>query len=186
MPCALPGEQHLAIFRDLVLTFLGHRKIVGIDVLQSDEHPGYACSFGLRDEARDFVAKRIDLDHQTDWDAINLAKLDEAVEDRLPVPVAGKIIVGDEELVDPLRPIEAQQVFNVIGRTMARRAALHVDDRAKRALVRAPTSGVKTSAQSERTRHKPFWKEGCGRTLKRRKIIYEVVNWREFANGRIA
>src|SRR6516162_8498339 len=67
-----PGEQHLAIFRDLVLAFLSHRKIVGIDVLQSYEHPGYACSFGLRDEAWDLVAKRIDLDHQTDWDAINL------------------------------------------------------------------------------------------------------------------
>src|SRR6516164_10453393 len=82
-----PGKQHLAIFRDLVLTFLGHRKIVGIDVLQSDEHPSYACSFRLRDEARDFVAKRVDLDHQTNGDAINLAKLDEAIEDRLPVPV---------------------------------------------------------------------------------------------------
>ena len=34
-----PGEQHLAIFGDLVLLFLGDGKIGGINVLEPDEHP---------------------------------------------------------------------------------------------------------------------------------------------------
>ena len=119
MPSCFPGEQHLAIFRDLVLAFLGRREIVGIDVLQADEHPGHAGAFRLRNEARDLVAQRVDLDHQADRNPINLPKPDEAIEDRLPLPVARKIIVGDEELVDALRPVEAQQMFDVVGRTMS-------------------------------------------------------------------
>ena len=47
------------------------------------------------------MAKRVDLDGETDVDVV-LLQLDNAVEQDLPVAVAGEIVVGDEEPVDPL------------------------------------------------------------------------------------
>ena len=40
-------------------------------------------------------------------DAVFVAQLDDAVEDRLPVLVAGEVVVGDEEAVDALAPSSA-------------------------------------------------------------------------------
>ena len=39
-----------------------------------------------------------------------------------------EVVVGDEELVDALRPIEAHQIFDIVGCAESRFAALHVDD----------------------------------------------------------
>ena len=53
--------------------------------------------FGLLDEVRNLVAQRVDLDHEAERNLVDLAQLGEPVEDRLPVLVAGEIVVGDEE-----------------------------------------------------------------------------------------
>ena len=63
--------------------------------------------------------------------AVALAQLDQAVEDRLPVPVAGEIVVGDEEPEDARRAVWRAPALDVVGVAPARLAALHVDDRAE-------------------------------------------------------
>src|SRR5882724_5401263 len=55
----LPGEQHLAIFGDLVLAFLRRGEIVRVNIFQSNEYPRDAGPLRLRDEVFDFVAKRV-------------------------------------------------------------------------------------------------------------------------------
>src|SRR5450756_1644952 len=67
---------------------------------------------------------------------------DQAVEDRLPVLVAGEIVVGDEEGAQPLRVIRPHDELDILRRAAARLAALHVDDGAERALVGATAAGV--------------------------------------------
>ena len=73
-----------------------------------------------------------------------LAQKNQAVEDRLPVLVAGEIIVGDEEAVDALRQIGAHHGFDLVGVAVAGFSALHIDDGAEGALERAAAPGVET------------------------------------------
>ena len=61
-----------------------------------------AICFHFSDSAKPFAAGLESLDHQPQRNARLLAQLDQSVEDLLPVPVAGEIVVGDEELVDAL------------------------------------------------------------------------------------
>ena len=61
-----PLLQHLAVFGDLVLPLLGGDQIVGIDVLEPDEHAPHAGLRRLLDEVRDLVAQRVDLDGEAD------------------------------------------------------------------------------------------------------------------------
>jgi hypothetical protein len=70
------------------------------------------------------VARRVDLDDQADIELLADAKLDQPVEDRLPVFVTGEIVVGDEEAVDALRDIAADDLLDVVGRAPPRLAAL--------------------------------------------------------------
>ena len=139
---APPRLQHVAIFPDLVLALLRAHQRFGIDVLEPDEHGVAAGPRRLLDEIRDLVAERVDLQQEPDLEALLLAQFDQPIEDRLPVAVAGEIVVGDEEPRDPLRGIGAHDRFHVVGRAIARLAALHVDDGAERALERAAASGV--------------------------------------------
>ena len=81
-----------------------------------------------------------------------LAHLDQAVEDRLPVPVAGEIVVGDEEAVDALGQVDAHHPLDVVGVAPARLAPLHVDDRAEAALERAAAPGVEARASRRSAR----------------------------------
>src|SRR6266571_4632018 len=108
-----------------------------------------------RDDVFDFVAKRVDLDHQAERNPVLLPEVDQAIEDRFPLLVAREIVVGDEEFVDALPPVEAHEMLHVVGRAVARLAALHVDDRAERALVRAAAARIETRAQTESTCHIP-------------------------------
>ena len=55
------------------------------------------------------MALRIDLHEELEAQPFLLAQLDQAVEDRLPVLVAGQVVVGDEELVDALRQVGADR-----------------------------------------------------------------------------
>ena len=88
------------------------------------------------------MAERVDLDAEADVQAVLFAQLDDPVEDRFPVLVAGEIVVGDEEAVDALLIIHAQDLLDAVGRAIARLASLHVDDGAERALKRATAAGV--------------------------------------------
>src|SRR6516225_8759045 len=146
----LPGEQHLAIFDDLVLALLGGGEIVGVYVLKPDEDAGDAGTFRLLDEVRDAVAEGIDLDHETKRDAGSLAQLDQPIENRLPLLVAGEIVVGDKELADAVCPVGAHELLDLVGRAEARLAPLHIDDGAERTLIRAATPGIETGAQPKR------------------------------------
>src|SRR5208337_457186 len=87
------------------------------------------------DEVRDLVALRVDLDGEADMDALALLELDDPVEQDLPIRVAGEIVVGDEEPVDALRLVGADDLFEIVGGAEAALAALHVDDGAERALI---------------------------------------------------
>src|SRR6516165_10840177 len=152
----LPGKQHFAIFGDLVLALFRRGEIVRVYIFQSNEHPRDTGPLRLRDEVFDFVAKRVDLDHQAERNLALLPEFDQAIEDRLPLLVARKIDVGNEEFVDPLRPVETHEMLHVVGRAEARLAALYVDDRAERALVRTATARVETRAQTEGACHIPL------------------------------
>ena len=72
----------------------------------------------------------------------DFAQVNESIEDRLPILVAGEIVVGDEKAVQSLRDVLADDLLDVVGRTAARLAPLHVDDRAERTLERAAAAGV--------------------------------------------
>src|SRR5262249_47863498 len=91
-----------------------------------------------------------------------LAQLDQTIKDRLPFLVAREIVVGDEKLVDAVFPVESHELLNVIGRPVARFAALYVDDRAERTLVGAAAAGIEARAQSERADHMLFGQIGMG------------------------
>ena len=99
------------------------------------------------------MTQRVDLEHQADVEFVSLAQLDQPVEDRLPVAVPGKIIVGDEEPRDALRGVGAHDGFDIVGRSVARFAALHVDDGAKAALERTAAAGIETRIMADDPRH---------------------------------
>ena len=136
-----PLLQHHAIFGDLVLALLGGDQILGIDVFEPDEHAPDARRGRLLDEVRDLVAERVDLDGEADVDAF-LLELDHPVEQDLPVAVAGEIVVGDEEPVDSLRLVGADDLLEVVGGAEAALAPLHVDDGAERALIGAAAAEI--------------------------------------------
>jgi hypothetical protein len=91
------------------LALFGAQKVVGIDVLKSDEGAPYAGALRLVDEIRDTMTQRIDLDREMGVNPLPFPQFDNAIEDRLPILVAGKIVVGDEEPVDALTPIFSQK-----------------------------------------------------------------------------
>ena len=88
------------------------------------------------------MAKRVHLDEEPDLQLLDLAQVDDPVEDRFPILVPGKIVVGDEEAAQSLRDVFADDLLDVVRRAAARFAALHVDDRAEGTLERATASGV--------------------------------------------
>jgi len=85
-----------------------------------------------------------------------------------------------------VRPVKPHEVLHVIRRAVARLAALHVDDCAERALVRAASARVETRAEAERPCHIPFREERHGRPLQTRQVLHEVVHRCEPTLGRIA
>ena len=147
-PGPLPGLQHVAIFPDLVLALLGAHQRLGVDVLEADEDGVAAGARRLLDEARNAVAERVDLQQQPDPETLLFAQLDQAVEDRLPVAVAGEIVVGDEEAGDALGGVGAHDRLDVVGGAVARLAPLDVDDGAEAALERAAAPGVEAGVMA--------------------------------------
>ena len=76
------------------------------------------------------------------FELVLFPELDQPVEHMLPVLVAGEIVVGEEEAADAARIVLADHLLDVVGRAPARDAALHVDDRAERALIGAAAAGI--------------------------------------------
>src|SRR5262249_40203757 len=72
-PCCLPSQEHLAIFRDLVLPLLGAEQVLRVDILKTDEHAPYARTRAFFDEIRQAVAERIDLDDETNVELVDLS-----------------------------------------------------------------------------------------------------------------
>ena len=147
-----PGEQHLAIFPDLVLPLLGAEKRFRVDVLEPDEHEGGAGARRLLDEMRNAMAEGVDLQDELDAEFLALAQLDHPIEDRFPIAVAGEeIVVGDEKAGDALRRIGCRTIACPRRRRCdgARNAPLHVDDRAEAALERTAAAGIEARILGE-------------------------------------
>ena len=78
------------------------------------------------DEIGKLGAERIHLDDEADIELLDLAQVYQAVEDRLPVLIAGKIVVGDEETAHAFCVIEAHDLLDIGGRAVPGLAPLHV------------------------------------------------------------
>jgi len=132
------------------------------------------------------VAKRVDLNGEADIHSFVDAHLDHAVEQSFPLAVAGEIVVGDEETLDPFRVVFPHDVFEIVGRADAAFAALHVDDGAERALIgtaapeidarQVPHGALDVLARQVRRRL----------ARKRRQVVHVIVQRRQFAIEGIA
>ncbi len=99
------------------------------------------------------MAKRVDLQQQPNFEALLLAQFDEAVENGLPVPVAGEIVVGDEKAGDALCGVGAHDRLDVVRGPITGLASLNVDDRAEAALERAAAPRVEAGVVSRHPGH---------------------------------
>ena len=129
------------------------------------------------------MSQRIDLDHQAGGYPVDLAKFDDAVEDGLPIPVTGKIVVGQEVFADAFLPVEAQHRLDVVGRARTRLAALDVDNRAKRAMVRAAPAGVETAVRPRGPAHVSQRQKRTRLALEVHEIVGEIVLFGQPARG---
>ena len=134
----------------------------------------------LLDEVRDLVAERVDLDGEAAADALVL-ELDHPVEQDLPVAVAGEIVVGDEESVDALRPVLANDLLEVVGRAEAALAALHVDDRAERALIGTAAAEVDRGIVAGGALEMLARQDRRGLAFERRQMVHVIVERLQFA-----
>ena len=181
-----PREQHVAVFGDLVLALLGAHQIVRVDVLQPDEDALDARARAFLDEVRNAVAERIDLDDEGDLDAfgsrarwISRSRID------LPILVAGEIVVGDEEAVQPLRHIGAHDLLDIVGRAAARFAPLHIDDGAEGALIGTAAARIEAGDAARRAHDAVGDENGNGRAFDAGQIVHEIVERLERAVRRV-
>ena len=99
--------------------FLAPISEFGIDVLKPDEHRVAPCARRLFDESGNAVTERVDLQQEPDPEPLVFAQFDQAVEDRLPIAVAGEIVVGDKKARDALRGVGAHDRLDVVGGPIA-------------------------------------------------------------------
>ena len=102
----LPRQQHLAVFGDLVLLLLCRRRgcpglmfSSPMNTRLTPARAAFSMKFGSRWQSVSTWMMKLDLE------LLDLAQVDQAVEDRLPVLVAGEVVVGDEEVEDALRGV---------------------------------------------------------------------------------
>jgi hypothetical protein len=114
------------------------------------------------------------------------SQFDDPVEDRFPVLVAREIVVGDEEAVDALFEILAQDALDVVGTAAARFAALHVDNGAERALERTAAAGVESGDVADGLAHRISRQKRRHRVFERREVIDVIVDRLERTGGGIA
>ena len=95
----------------------------------------------------------------------------------LPVPVAGEIVVGDEEGLDPLREILADDRLEVVGGAEAALAPLDVDDRAEAALERAAAAEIEARPlPASCARAIPCGIQGTGDAGDARQVLEVIVD----------
>src|SRR6185437_5172440 len=97
-----------------------------------------------------------------------------------------EIVVGDEEAVQSVGDVAADDLLDVVGRAAARLAALHVDDGAERALVGAAAAGVEArlgaaGALDALARQKRDW-----RAFETGKVVHVIVERLERAGIGVA
>jgi hypothetical protein len=109
-----PSQQHFAVLSNLVLLFLGAQQILGVDILEPDEHSLDSGASGLLNEVWKPVTQSIDLDNEAHPDLLDLAQVDKPIKNRFPVFVAGKVIVGNEERVETLGYIRPDYAFDIV------------------------------------------------------------------------
>ena len=143
-PRLLPGQQHAAVFGDLVLLLVGRGEVVRVDAFEAEKDVAAARRHRLADEARHPVDHHIGLDDKGDGQPFFFAEFDQAVEDRLPVSVTREIVVGDEVFRHPPGGVGPDQRLDTPGPAEARLVALDVDDAAKAAIERAAAPGIET------------------------------------------
>jgi hypothetical protein len=182
----LPGEQHLAVFGDLVLPLFSRRQVVGIDVLEADENARHAGALRLGDEVGYPMAQGVHLDQEAYVQAVSPAPLNDSIEDGLPILVAGEVVVGDEKAIDPLRPVGAQDAFDVVGAAPAGLASLHVDDGAERALERAAASGIEAGHALYGPAHPAAGEQRHDGARERRQVVDEIVGRPQAVRGGVA
>jgi hypothetical protein len=76
-------------------------------------------------------------------------------------------------------------MLNIVCRTVARFAALYVDDGAKRALVGAAAAGVETSAGAKRAHNISLREERHRHALHARQVFHIIVYRREASRGHV-
>ena len=105
----------------------------------------------------------------------SVLQLDHAVEQDFPVGVAGEIVVGDEEAVDALRIVGADDLFEVVGRAEAALAALHVDDRAEGALIGAAAPEIDAGISAGGALHMLARQDWRWLALERGQMVHEII-----------
>ncbi len=65
------------------------------------------------------MAHGVYLNHELEVEFFLLAHGDQAVENAFPVQVAREIVVSDEEAVDALRQVAADDLLHIVGRAAA-------------------------------------------------------------------
>ncbi len=123
--------QHRAIFGDLVLVLFSRQQVIRVDVFEPDKDTPDAGLRHLLDKVRDAVTQRIDLDRKGELQIMGGAHRDQAVGQLLPIAVARKIVVGDEEPRDAAPVMLVDAAFEIVRAAVAALPALHVDDRAE-------------------------------------------------------
>jgi len=108
------------------------------------------------------------------------------VEDRLPVLVAREIAISDEEPVDAVLVVLAQDALDIVGAAAAGFAPLHVDDGAERALERTAAPGIEGRHVADGLAHRVARQERRHRVLERRQIGDVIADRLERACGGIA
>ena len=122
------------------------------------------------------MAQRVDLQQQPDLEAVLLAQFDQAIEDRLPVAVAGEIVVSDEKARDVLRGVGAHDRLNIVSGAIARLSPLDVDDGAEAALERAAAFGVEARVVPRHLGHDGAWQHRDRRRGHVRHVVQVIVN----------
>ena len=138
----LPGQQHLAIFADLVLPLLGAHQALGIDVLKPDEdrlqpaRAAFSMKPGMRWQSVSTWMKKLNPQLLLLRNSISRSKIGSQLRLR------AKLSSVTKKRVTPCAGIGAHDRLDVVGRAITRLATLDVDDGAEAALERAAAPGV--------------------------------------------
>ena len=129
----------------------------------------------LLDEIRDLVAERIDLDGEAEVHAfifrISIRRSKSGSQSR----VAGEIVVGDEEAVDALRLVLAQDAFEIVGVAEAALAPLDIDDGAEGALIGAAAPEIEARQFAHGAAHAGARQDRQGLAFERGQLVEIIV-----------